>query len=81
MLICRRVEGSLGVGVCFNPLRICSVSDKWRASDANFYLITFCVVCSCGGTVVYVVYVVSSVGISLFPTIEYCGCSCSMVLC
>jgi hypothetical protein len=44
-------------------------------------LIPFCgVMNSCGEIIVYVVYVVSCVRISLLPAMGYCGCSCSTVL-
>jgi hypothetical protein len=84
VIICRRVERVvfiLGVGICFTPLCICYMGDNWRATDAKFYLITFCVtVNSCSGIIVYVVYVVSCVRISFLLTNEYCRCSCSVFL-
>jgi hypothetical protein len=44
-------------------------------------VISFCgVVNSCGEIIVYVVYVVSCVEMSLLAAIGYCGCSCSVVL-
>jgi hypothetical protein len=83
LMMCRRVESSfyLGVDVCLRPLRICYAGDNWRSSDAKFCLITFCgTVDSCGEIVVYVVYAVSCVRITILLSIEYCCCCCSVFL-
>jgi hypothetical protein len=70
----------LGVGVAFSPLRICYVGNYWCESDANFYIHFLIsgsgVVNSCCEIIVYVVYVVSCVGIGLLgrvisPTKEH----------
>jgi hypothetical protein len=65
-----------------SSLRICYVGDYTHSSDAKFYVfIPFCgVMNGCGEIIMYVVYVVSCVGISFLPAMGYCGCSCSTVL-
>jgi hypothetical protein len=78
-VICHRVQDSffiLGVCVVFSPFRICYVGDCVQVILSSICsLISFC-----GEIIMYVVYVVSCVGISLLSAIGYCGCSCFMVL-
>jgi hypothetical protein len=86
-VICRRVGGSFlsweSTLFLVSYVDICYVGCYSRASDASSICshISFCgVMDGCGEIIVYVVYVVSCVGISFLPDIGCWSCFCSLVL-